>query len=765
MSLPFICIKYQRAIPFIFFCGLMLLGGASCKHQDDPKNGEKQPASHQKMIAILAGVAQQLNNPQNNYAADAKLAKCNAMLAANKNPVDQINLLSQKSNILLELGDEAEAVKIMEQLKVLLKSDPAGLKQVYPVLGMAYLRLAERNNCINNQSQESCIMPIQGKGVHQDKAPSRKAVNAFEMAMSLNPDDLDSRWLLNIAYMTLGEYPGKVPKAWLIPGLDNAGAVRVKPFSDMAGDLGIGVKNRGGGNIVEDFNNDGYLDIVSSAWGLDDPIHYYKNNGDGTFKDVSRASGLSAIMGGLNMIQADYNNDGWMDIFVLRGAWQGQTGFGEQPNSLLRNNGNGTFTDVTIDAGLLTYQPTQTGTWNDFNHDGWIDLFIGNESTNPNDLHPCEFFINNGDGTFDNISTQGSVFYISKFVKGVASGDYDNDGWVDIFLSCFSGEKILLRNKGIAGKVPAFEDVSAQAGFTGLNSRTFPTWFFDYDNDGWLDIFTCNYEFGRPLSYYAAKEALKPSSDMSGKIYLYHNNGNGTFTDKSPTMHVNQVCFAMGANFGDIDNDGFLDFYLSTGNPNFQSLVPNRLYKNMGGKDFADVSVSSRTANLQKGHAVSFADINNNGDQDISVDMGGAYRGDAFYSSLFLNPGQNNNNWICIKLEGTSSNRAAIGAKLALKFRENGVERTVYRDVNSGGSFGCSPLRREIGIGQATVIDEINVFWPASGIRQVLKNVHPNQFIQLKEGQEGFSTVPLKALVFKRIDGTIPMCANPALGQ
>ncbi|MEY3194502.1 MAG: hypothetical protein RIQ78_599, partial [Bacteroidota bacterium] len=466
-----ICVKFHRAILFVFFGVSISAGNISCKQSNDSKIGEKQPASHQKMIAILAGVAQQLNNPQNNYAAAAKLAKCNEMLAASKNPVDQINWLSQKSNILLELGDEAEAVKIMEQLKVMLKNDPAGLKQVYPVLGMAYLRLAERNNCVSDHNEEACIMPIQGKGVHQDKAPARKAVEAFEMAMQANPDDLDSRWLLNIAYMTLGEYPNKVPKAWRIPGLDSPGAVRVKPFSDMAGDLGIGVKNRGGGNIVEDFNNDGYLDIVSSAWGLDDPLHYYRNNGDGTFKDASRECGLSAIMGGLNLVQADYNNDGWMDIFVLRGAWQGQTGFGEQPNSLLRNNGNGTFTDVTIDAGLLTYHPTQTATWNDFNHDGWVDLFIGNESTDPQNLHPCEFFINNGNGTFENIAIKGSVFFITKFVKGVASGDYNNDGWVDIFLSCFSGEKILLRNKGVSGKVPVFEDVSAQAGFTSETSR------------------------------------------------------------------------------------------------------------------------------------------------------------------------------------------------------------------------------------------------------------------------------------------------------
>ena len=122
--------------------------------------------------------------------------------------------------------------------------------------------------------------------------------------------DRDSRWLLNIAYMTLGEYPAKVPQKWLIPGLDDPGAVQVKPFTEMAGDLSIAARNRAGGMIVEDFNNDGYLDIVSSAWGLDDPMHYYRSNADGSFTDASKESGLSAFTGGLNMVQADYNNDG-----------------------------------------------------------------------------------------------------------------------------------------------------------------------------------------------------------------------------------------------------------------------------------------------------------------------------------------------------------------------------------------------------------------------------------------------------------------------
>jgi hypothetical protein len=224
-------------------------------------------------------------------------------------------------------------------------------------------------------------------------------------------------------------------------------------------------------------------------------------------------------------------------------------------------------------------------------------------------------------------------------------------------------------------------------------------------------------------------------------------------------MQVNQSVFAMGANFGDIDNDGWLDMYLATGNPSYKSLITNRMYKNLGGKDFVEVTNSARVGHLQKGHGVAFADLNNNGDQDIYVDMGGAFRGDAYHSSFYLNPGQSDNNWICMKLVGTKSNKAAIGARIAVKFKENGVDRVVYRDVNSGGSFGASPLRREIGIGKATNIDEISIFWPASKITQVIKNVKPNQFIQITEGKDNFEQIQLKSLTFKRKNGAIPMCA------
>jgi len=513
-------------------------------------------------------------------------------------------------------------------------------------------------------------------------------------------------------------------------------------------DLGLDISTLAGGMIVDDFNNDGYLDIMTSAWGLNESMHYFKNNADGSFTDISAASHIDRFKGGLNITQADYNNDGWIDLLILRGGWQGSPTGVEQPNSLIRNNGDGTFTDVTFLSGIFSEHPTQTATWNDFNNDGWLDLFIGNETSSNQALHPCELFMNNKNGTFTNMAPSIGL-KISVFAKGVASGDYDNDGWPDIFISTLIGQKILLHNETGKGQGLGFNFVSNEAGFDNSNYRCFPTWFFDYNNDGWLDIFMCSYEFERPLSYYIAKEALHLSNDPAGKIMLFRNNQNGTFSNVTSELTPGLPAFAMGSNFGDIDNDGYLDFYLGTGNPSYQSLLPNRMYKNAGGTDFIDITNESRLGHIQKGHAVAFADLNNDGTQDISEDMGGAFNGDAYNSAFFVNPGGDNNNWISLKLEGTRSNRQGVGSKITIKITENGKQRMIYKELNSGGSFGCSPLRQTIGIGKATIIDEIKIQWPASNITQIFKNVSPNQFLKIDEEKNEFEVMKLRSFKYK----------------
>ena len=742
---------------FFLFLAL-LLSLLACKNNTQENSAESNTVNGETLGTILDKLTEQYYNPDNTYAAGARLAHYDSLLKVTQDIQSSLNYAVLHANTLLEYGKEKRAVAELEKIYDYVKSVPASRLAAGEMLGVAYMRLAERTNCIARHNADACILPIKGLGIHQDKGPARKAVEIFEKILKEDPKMLNSRWLLNIAYMTLGEYPNGVPKEFLIPGIGQGETTTVKPFTEMASDLGIALYKQSGGTIVDDFDNDGNLDIVVTGWSLKETLHYYHNNGDGSFSDFSERSGLNKIRGGLNMMQTDYNNDGKIDIFLLRGAWQGSGPFAKVPNSLLKNNGDGTFTDVTIQAGILSFNPTQAATWNDFNNDGWLDVFIGNESLPSNNIYPSEFYINNQDGTFTNIASPQGL-NIKTFVKACTSGDYDNDGWADIFISCLTGEKILLRNKGVKGKVPTFENTSQQAGLAQNKERTFPTFFFDYDIDGWLDLFICNYSFEQQLSFFLAKETLYPSNDQEGKIILYHNNQNGTFSEVSGQMHLNQPVFAMAANFGDFDNDGWLDMFMSTGNPNYRSLIPNRLYKNMGGTDFMEVTYSARVGNLQKGHGVAFADINNNGDQDIYVNIGGAYEGDAFNSAFYLNPGQNDNNWITMQLEGVKSNKAAIGARIRLKFTDNGKQRFVYRDLNSGGSFGSSPLRREIGLGQAKMIDEIQIKWPASGTVQTITNIKPNQFIKITEGKEGYSTINLKNIVFKYKSGGIPMCA------
>lgn len=703
-------------------------------------------SSNQEMVNILKTVKEKNYNRLNPYTPEATMAYFDSLLkAGNTDP----KLLEAKAVVDLRMGKEEDAVKLYRDISR--QIDVVSNFEMLPDVGIAYMRLGERTNCMLNHNGFSCIFPIKDDGIHKIKTGSKSAIQIYQTFLRTKHDDLESRWLLNIAYMTLGGYPKDVPPQFLIPNLDADTAFKVKPFEDMAADLGLDINGRAGGVVVDDFNGDGYLDIVTSGWDLNDPMHYFQNNKDGTFSDLSEHSGLKELTGGSNIQQTDYNNDGKPDIFVSRGGWI-TDGFGNQPSSLLRNNGDGTFTDVTIPSGLLFYHPSHTAVWADFNNDGWLDVFIGTENLNDKGgKHTCMLYINNHDGTFTNVAKSAHCDKVA-FVKGVTSADYNNDGWPDIFVSTMNGQKYLLENKGRAGKIPDFEDVTSSSGINTTES-TFTTWFFDYDNDGWPDIMASNYFFDKTLGTYAAADALGKPIPNAGNPFLYRNNHDGTFTNVTKDVGLNKVVFSMGGNFGDIDNDGYPDMYFGTGNPDFKSLIPNKLFKNIEGKKFGDVTTSSRTGNLQKGHGVAFADLRNRGMQDIFIEMGGAYIGDSYTSSLYVNPGQSNNNWISLKLVGVKANKAAIGSRIKVTFRENGVSRSVYRDVNSGGSFGSSPLRQEIGIGKGELIDDIEIRWAGSQTIQHFKNIGPNQFLKITEGNRVPEVTSLKKLTFMHKSG------------
>jgi hypothetical protein len=698
-----------------------------------------------KMADLLQQLKKRNYNPQNIFSSDARLAACDSLLKLDS-PNYDVQLWSKKALFELQEGHEQEAIDIYSKISKLPRyMNPVN---IMPDQAVAYMRLGERANCMLSHNGSSCIFPIKGAGIHEVQTGSQQAIETLENILKSNAHDAQSRWLLNIAYMTLGRYPTQVPAPYLIPNLNAGdGPYKVKPFTDVAANVGINLNSRAGGSIAEDFDNDGYIDIITTGMDLQDHMHYFHNNGDGTFSDRTAQSGLQDMVGGLNMEQTDYNNDGHPDIFIMRGGWL-RDGFGNQPSSLLKNNGHGGFTDVTIAAGINFMHPTQTAVWSDFNNDGWLDVFIGMEShggADPKNNHPSALYINNHDGTFKEMA-QKAHCRINDFVKGVTSADYNNDGWPDIFVSTMSGRKYLLKNKCNGGKEVDFEDVTKKAGIN-ITQNTFTTWFYDYNNDGWPDILVGSYNFTTTLGYYAALEALGTPVTDNGNIFLFKNNRDGTFTNVTREVGLNKVVFSMGGNFGDIDNDGYPDIYFGTGNPDFGSLIPNKLFRNIGGKKFADVTGSSRTGNLQKGHGVSFADFRNNGLQDIFIEMGGAYTGDAYKSALYLNPGQNSNNWIGLKLIGKKSNRCAIGSRIKIAFTENGLPRNVFKDVNSGGSFGASPLRQEIGIGRASIIDDIEIRWAGSGTVQHLQKVTPNQFLEITEDGK-VTPLSLKALKF-----------------
>jgi hypothetical protein len=203
------------------------------------------------------------------------------------------------------------------------------------------------------------------------------------------------------------------------------------------------------------------------------------------------------------------------------------------------------------------------------------------------------------------------------------------------------------------------------------------------------------------------------------------------------------VALTMGCNFGDLDNDGYLDFYLGTGDPALLSLMPNRMFRNAAGKYFQDVTTSGGFGHLQKGHGVAFGDIDNDGDQDIYANIGGAYTGDVFHSVLFENPGHGNH-WITLRLEGVQSNRAALGARIKVSVTAGNAERDIYATVTTGGSFGASSLQQEIGLGQATAIRAIKITWPKTGKIQVFKNIAIDQIIKIREGDSVPIPVTLK---------------------
>ena len=755
----------RTVLPVLGLLLVALLGGCRSETEAPPSTAGGAPIpvdtidaeGSAKMRAVLGALNERAyEHPMDYFHLNGRRAEVLEARLDTATAPHKSRLQYRHAHELLYAGKVEESIRqlntLIQQQNLRLPRVSRQSRPVFNLLGLAYLRLGERENCIENHAATSCILPIRGAGVHTDPEGSRNALQIYRQLAVRFPRDLQSRWLLNIAHMTLGQYPEEVSHPRLqIPGIEADGDTPINRFRDVAGPLGVNHSAMAGGVSVEDFNNDGFLDIFVTSYGFDDEPRLYMSDGEGGFVDRTAEAGLTGLTAGLNTVHADYNNDGYEDIFVLRGAWLGEQG--RRPNSLLRNDGDGTFTDVTYQAGLDAYHPTQTAAWADANGDGHLDLFVGNESSAAIDplsgdttstaaAHPSTLYLNDGDGTFTERGDSANVD-VAAYVKGSAWGDVNNDGRPDLYVSVLGGPNRLFVNQGPGpGGVPQFEERAEAAGVQ-APFFSFPVWFWDYNNDGHQDLFVSGFDmryFNRVAHAVAAEYVGSPTRAETPRVY--RNDGDGTFTNVTDRLNLDKALFTMGSNYGDLDNDGYQDFYAGTGAPTFSSIVPNRMFHNQGGDDFEEVSFEGGFAHIQKGHSVAFADFDRDGDQDVYSVMGGAIPGDSFHNVLFENPGHGHH-WVTLDLQGRSANRSAIGARIAITARRpDGSTRTIHRTVRTGGSFGAAPLQQQIGLGDATRIDTLRVRWPtAERPTQTVTGLAADRAYRLVQGE---APVPLE---------------------
>ncbi|HEX6882815.1 MAG TPA: CRTAC1 family protein [Planctomycetota bacterium] len=743
-------------MPLPALATLVLLLQSPPPHQA-PAEAGRERASHERMLRLLAerGAEAYRTDP---IFGRARLEALREELTRTDDGTPLRELLQLYPALgMQELfhGDAAAAVGLLEKAHALAHSQPEserprGMTYLTYNLAVACLRLGEEQNCIARHTAESCILPITEGGVHADPSGSRRAIPYLMEVLDVTAADTDThlgaRWLLNLAYMTIGEWPEGVPAEHRIEPATFASDAPFPRFRDVAPELGLNLDSPSGGVASEDFDGDGRLDLFVTT---SDPLgqaRLFLARDDGGFVERTSEAGLVGIVGGLNLTQADYDSDGDVDVLVLRGGWMlGR--LGEQPKSLLENQGPeqpGRFLDVTFAAGLgEVHYPSQTGDWADHDLDGDLDLYVGNEASAQSPFR-SQLFRNRGDGTFEDVAQAAGVINM-RMAKGVTWGDIDGDRDPDLYVSNYLDANRLYVNRGDG----TFVDQARERGVE-RPLDSFPTWFWDFDNDGALDLFVSTYyqTTGEArLGPVVASALGRPVRQDLNK--LYRGDGRGNFREVAREQGLELFTVMMGASFGDLDNDGYPDMYLGTGYPFYDGLVPNVMYWNRGGKGFADVTTAGGFGHLQKGHGISFVDLDQDGDQDVYAQMGGAYPGDAFGDALFENPGTPNH-WLKLRLVGKASNRSGVGARVRAEIVEDGRRRSVFQTVGQHGSFGNSPFELHLGLGQATRVERLEVFWPVTGETQVFTGVPGDRRVRIVEGESELALAPVKVAPFRR---------------
>jgi tetratricopeptide (TPR) repeat protein len=572
------------------------------------------------------------------------------------------------------------------------------------------LQVAARNPSVRGDAlYDSCVARYRlGK--------FQAAIEDGVAAMMVNPGNERERYWIWLAAQRLGSYPESVPERFRMEVKAGMEPTPLR-YENIATRIGLNKTSGGRGTAVFDYNNDGLLDIaITSAHG---GTSLYRNNGDGTFTDVSIESGLDQAVNGFSIIAGDYDNDGFVDLYISRLGWYAGDG------TLYHNNGDGTFSDVTAKAGVSTWGPCFSASWVDYDCDGYLDLFVPNNTGGIFDRHvPNRLFHNNGDGTFTDVTTEAGVGGILPAI-GSSWGDYNNDGYPDLFVSGM-GHPQLLRNNGDG----TFTDVSAQAGLTDPAIGTVCAWC-DYDNDGWLDVAQFVWS-----DYEDIVQTMRTGrGPQDGKpLRIYHNNRNGTFTLRDRELGLDGCWGSMSGTLGDLDNDGHLDFVLGNGAPPMDRIEPLVVLQSDGTR-FRNVTFSAGLPFTGKSHGANCADLFGDGRLSVIVAAGGLYPGDLLTSAVFC-PRERTGNYVNVRLTGTTCNRDAIGARVALIA---GKSRQM-REVGGGTNFGCLPTEQHFGLGGLTDVDAIEVRWPG-GETQRIERPPVNATLRIVQGERGFERV------------------------
>ena len=496
---------------------------------------------------------------------------------------------------------------------------------------------------------------------------------------------------------------------------------RTLEFVDHAGELGVDKYDGAGASAWGDVDLDGDLDLF--VVGCDTYSALYRNDG-GQFTDVSRQAGLEDVANGFSSTLADFDNDGDCDLYIGRNGWSGPA-----PNSLFRNRGDGTFEDVTAEAGVGHPGSSFVHGWADFDRDGYLDLYVANGITKDGSRNVL--YHNDGDGSFTDVTTAcGLAEPEGTQTIGFAIGDYDMDGWPDLFVNSWNTINRLYHNRGDG----TFEEVASAAGVDG---RKHPAggdgaFFEDYDGDEWPDLLYTKIS-PYQVVFQAALADYKPNRQaLFYATKFYRNQGDGTFVDRSQAMGLIAPHGTMGANTADVNNDGFLDFLLGTGDPRMARLEPNAFYANEAGQRFVELTRFTGLGHLGKGHGVTFADYDFDGDLDIYAPQGGFVHGDLWRNALYRNERGNVNHWLQVALVGTKSNRMGVGARLTL----HAGDSALLRFMTAGGAFGSSNSPYvHFGLGARTAIDRLEIVWP-SGQSNTYEDVPVDRFVRLVEGAE-----------------------------